>query len=202
MTDQTDRDNTHDDPASPASTDAVPEIEDAYEAESVGEESPLEDDPAAIDPTARILAADNGEGAGAVALDEAAPRLGADGDAGDAAAIDENEELQHAAVEPSSDEDRPSPIRALELSSHRIGVELKRIESRVRELLESRDPKRKRKLSGTARWQELEEDLLALRFSGRVDEGVLAEVRQLITRRHYLFSQLRFMAGTRPTWNT
>ena len=39
-------------------------------------------------------------------------------------------------------------------------------------------------------------------LAGRVDEQTLAEVGQLIARRQYLFTQLRFLSGTRPAWNT
>jgi len=89
-----------------------------------------------------------------------------------------------------------------ELSAHRVAVELRRIESEVRELLEERDPKRKRKLSGTHRWNELEDDIISWRFSGRFDEETLRRLQELIGRRHYLFHRLRFLASTRPTWNT
>ena len=89
-----------------------------------------------------------------------------------------------------------------ELSAHRVAVELRRIESDVRAILEERDPKRKRKLSGTSRWQELEDDIISWRFSGRFDEDTLRRVQELIGRRHYLFHRLRFLASTRPAWNT
>ena len=89
-----------------------------------------------------------------------------------------------------------------ELSAHRVAVELRRIESDIRTLLEERDPKRKRKLSGTHRWNELEDDILSWRFSGRFDEETLRRMQELIGRRHHLFRHLRFLASTRPTWNT
>ena len=89
-----------------------------------------------------------------------------------------------------------------ELSAHRVAVELRRIESEVRAILEERDPKRKRKLSGTHRWHELEDDILSWRFSGRIDEDSLRRLQKLIGRRHYLFHRLRFLSSTRPTWNT
>ncbi|MFH1107923.1 MAG: hypothetical protein V1790_01810 [Planctomycetota bacterium] len=91
---------------------------------------------------------------------------------------------------------------ANELSPHRVAVELRRIESEVRALLEERDPKRKRKLSGTSRWQELEEDIVSWRFSGRFNEDTLRRAQELIARRHHLFNRLRFLASTRPTWNS
>ncbi|MDO8631951.1 MAG: hypothetical protein Q7R41_15810 [Phycisphaerales bacterium] len=89
-----------------------------------------------------------------------------------------------------------------EFSAHRIAAELSRIEIEVRRLIEDCDPKRKRRFTGTRRWHELEEDLLSLRFTGRVDEDTLRRVFELIARRHFLFGQLRFVASTRPTWNT
>ncbi len=89
-----------------------------------------------------------------------------------------------------------------EFSAHAIAVELRRIEKEVRRFLENRDPKRKRKFTGTRRWLELEEDILALRFTGRIDEDTIRLLLQNIARRHHLFNQLRFVASTRPTWNT
>jgi len=89
-----------------------------------------------------------------------------------------------------------------ELSAHRVAVELRRIESDIRAIIEERDPKRKRKLSGTHRWHELQDDILSWRFSGRFDEETLRRLQVLIGRRHYLFHRLRFLASTRPTWNT
>lgn len=89
-----------------------------------------------------------------------------------------------------------------ECSPQRIAVELKKIEAEVRKLLEDRDPKRKRRLAGTRRWRELEEDLIALRYSNRIDEPTLETLQRLVQRRHYLFNRLRFLALTRPTWNS
>lgn len=196
-----DMDDTPDDQPSPGSEDEVPAIEDAYEAEAIAEAAPPEDDPAMLDTAARRLDGDNGEAAGMVSSEDPAVHLRSEEDVSDAAGIDEDP-LRSLDEGARTDEERLSPIRTLELASHRIGVELKRIESRVRELLEGRDSKRKRRLSGTARWLELQEDVLALRYSGRVDETALAEVSQLIARRQYLFTQLRFLSSTRPAWNT
>ncbi len=89
-----------------------------------------------------------------------------------------------------------------EFSGHKIAVELARVESDVRKIMDERDPKRKRKFTGTRRWQELEEDVIAMKFSGRMDETVLRELTRLVMQRHFLFGQLRFVATTRPTWNT
>ena len=88
------------------------------------------------------------------------------------------------------------------MSFHKIVVELNRVESEVRRLLDGRDTKRKRKLSGTRRWLELEEDIIGWRHSGKMDDSMIQQVQQLVARRHYLFRRLSFVAGTRPTWNT
>ena len=89
-----------------------------------------------------------------------------------------------------------------ELSTQRVAIERRRVEGQVRKLLEERDPKRKRKLAGTHRWHELEEDILSWRFSGRFDETVLQRLSELIARRHFLSRHLKFLASTRPTWNS
>lgn len=86
--------------------------------------------------------------------------------------------------------------------AHDIAGELTRVESEVRGILEAVDDKHKRKLGGTSRWHELEDDIIAWRYSGRIAEADLARLRQLVARRHHLFRQLSFLAGTRPTWNS
>ncbi len=91
---------------------------------------------------------------------------------------------------------------AEEVSAQRVYLELKRVEDEVRALLELKDPVRKRKLGGTQRWRDLEDDILNWRFGGRFDEDTLAAARELIARRQHLFERLHFLAGTRPTWNT
>ena len=60
-----------------------------------------------------------------------------------------------------------------ELSAQAVGADLKRIEAEVRSILENRDPRRKRKLGGSFRWLELEDDVRSWRFSGaaREDNG-------------------------------
>ena len=88
------------------------------------------------------------------------------------------------------------------MSAHRIAVELKRVETRVRELLSDRDSRRKRKLAGTYRWYELAEDIVIWRANRRIDGTTLDELHRLVCRRHFLFTQLRFAASTRPTWNS
>jgi hypothetical protein len=89
-----------------------------------------------------------------------------------------------------------------EVSAARIGAELRHIEQEIKTLLEGRDPKRKRKFAGTRRWLELEEDLLELKFTGRLDEETLSTIQRLVVRRHDLFRRLRFLSGTRPGWNS
>lgn len=87
-------------------------------------------------------------------------------------------------------------------SAHHIGIELKHLEDTIRDLLEPIDPRRKRKFSGTRRWHELEDDLRAMRFSGRVPETTIAQILQLVAKRHTLYRRLSFLSSTRPTWNT
>lgn len=89
-----------------------------------------------------------------------------------------------------------------ETNAQRIGLELRRIEADIRAMLEQRDPKRKRKMAGTRRWHELEEDILSWRFTGRFEEETLRRLSELIARRHFLFARLRFLAFTRPAWNS
>jgi len=89
-----------------------------------------------------------------------------------------------------------------ETSTPRIASELRRIESEIRELIEERDSRRKRKFSGTRRWHELEEDILTWKFTDRFTPEQLNHVQQLVARRHHLFHRLRFLASTRPTWNS
>jgi len=89
-----------------------------------------------------------------------------------------------------------------EFSGHKIAVELARIEADVRSILDERDPKRKRKFTGTRRWQELEEDIIGMKFTGRMGEDDLRELSRLVAQRHFLFTQLEFVASTRSTWNT
>ncbi|RJP34609.1 MAG: hypothetical protein C4547_10730 [Phycisphaerales bacterium] len=83
-----------------------------------------------------------------------------------------------------------------------LAVELKRIEARITELLEGIDPRRKRRLEGTRRWLELQDDIAAMRFDGRIDEARVREINALCAKRHRLFRHLNFLVATRPTWNT
>jgi hypothetical protein len=93
-------------------------------------------------------------------------------------------------------------LQDYEREVHDLLVEMKGIEENVRTLLAERDPQRKRKLSGTHRWHELEEDIISWRFTGRFDEASLRRLQELIGRHHYLFRHLRFLAATRPVWNS
>lgn len=184
-----------------ASDDAVPTIEDAYEADAPPDPVVGEDDPellshalepqTAVDETAEAVAAPPRVAA------SPAPRFADEEVAGDAEAIADEPE--------SAGREAPPAVEVWfdrETSSRRIAVELKRIEAEVRELLEGRDTKRKRKLAGTRRWLELEEDIISWRYSDRFDEPTLTRLQRLIALRHYLFQRLRFLAGTRQTWNT
>jgi hypothetical protein len=176
----------------------MPTIEDAYEPDEATGRAVGEDDPQFLDPTARSLAAetvqeDSESGSGAAS---AAKTAEAD-DTSDTGTL--AEEPGH----PGEATPKPTPTDwANELSTQRIAVELKHIETEIRRLLEGRDPKRKRKLGGTRRWRELEEDLISWRHSGRFEESTLDRLSELIARRHYLFKRLRFVTGTRPIWNT
>ncbi len=87
-------------------------------------------------------------------------------------------------------------------SAHHIGIELKHLEDEVRALLDPIDQRRKRKFNGTRRWHELEDDLRAIRFSGRLPEETIVKVLQLVAKRHTLYRRLSFLSSTRPTWNT
>jgi hypothetical protein len=186
----------------PRPSEDPPAIEDAYEPDAPREADVPEDDPQLLDPSARALEAETTESTegdppeGAAAEGVAKHTVGSD-EADDAASIPDEPD---AAA--SETEARKLRNWDRELSPHKVVVELKRVETEVRRLLEGRDGKRKRKLSGSRRWRELEEDILAWRHSGRVDEATLTRLHELVARRDYLFRRLRFLAGTRPTWNT
>jgi len=182
------------------SADDPPTIEDAYAAEDTATDAVVEeDDPRTADFASRSLEGPALELDADTLADSVAPAPGAlseDQGASDMVAVSTD-----AAAAPIAHPEQTGDWEN-ELSAHRVAVELRRIESEVRALLEERDPKRKRKLSGTSRWQELEEDIVSWRFSGRFNEDALRRVQELIARRHYLFNRLRFLASTRPTWNT
>lgn len=158
-----------------------------------------EDDPSLLDQSSRALesaAVDSGPGTQAGTPPQEEPSGAAD-DGGSDMALGTTDAAVTTTGHPEQTGDWEH-----ELSAHRVAVELRRVESDLRAILEERDPKRKRKLSGTARWHELEDDILSWRFSGRFEETSLQRLQELIRRRHYLFNRLRFLASTRPTWNT
>lgn len=175
------------------------EIENGYEAEPVPSEPLPEDDPSFLEPTARALEGEDDELA---AVEGESPKRD---EQAEAALRDEATGDADSITEEAGDlaDDSTRVVNwAREMSAHRVAVELKHIESRVRSIVADRDPKRKRRLSGTRRWQELEEDVLSWRGAGRFDDAALDELERLIARRHYLFRHLTFVTATRPTWNT
>lgn len=124
-----------------------------------------------------------------------------------AASTDDSTDVGTLSEEPVGAPTPPVPQRRAgdwqaEMSARRIAIELRKIETHIRELLQDRDLRRRRKLAGTYRWRELEDDLNELRTSRRVDPDTINEIQRLVYRRHFLFTQLRFAAATRPTWNT
>jgi len=190
-----DRENT------PPPSDDAPEVEDAYAPDESSDEPVLEDEPELLDSASRLLEDEPAEPdelreSGAPAPATVAHEAYEKEDAGDTDSISEGPE-----TEPDSAAATPREWDK-EVSARRVVIELKRVETEIRELLQDRDSKRKRKLTGTRRWLELEEDIVSWRFASRFDEETLARVRQLVARRHHLFKRLRFLAGTRSTWNT
>jgi len=182
------------------SADDPPTIEDAYAAEDTASDAVVEeDDPQTADLASRSLEGPALEPDADTLADSAVPASPASSE--DQGASDMAAASTDSAAAPVAHPEQTGDWEN-ELSAHRVAVELRRIESEVRALLEERDPKRKRKLSGTSRWQELEEDIVSWRFSGRFNEDALRRAQELIARRHYLFNRLRFLASTRPTWNS
>ena len=175
----------------------LPPIEDAATLdEPLGEV--VEDDPESLDGAARALDGEAAEDAGQETHEpEGDVRTVSSDDISDTGAI--------------ADDGKPAPLGQErsehhnwtdEVSAQKIAVELKHIETEVRQRLEGRDPRRKRKLAGSRRWNELEEDIITWRHSGKIDEPTLNRLHELVGRRHYLFRRLSFLAGTRPTWNS
>ncbi|MEK7757095.1 MAG: hypothetical protein AAB385_07770, partial [Planctomycetota bacterium] len=149
--------------------DEAPAIEDADQTDAAADQATFEeDDPSLMDRGSRSLEGAAAEGGGdteARDLSGLSPS-GADAEvASDTAAGPTESAAATTVIHPEQTGDWEN-----ELSAHRVAVELRRIESDIRALLEERDPKRKRKLSGTHRWNELEDDILSWRFSGRFDE--------------------------------
>ncbi|MBI4718259.1 MAG: hypothetical protein HY763_10675 [Planctomycetes bacterium] len=165
------------------------------------DDSLLEDDDPALLDAARHSLDDDGVIGGPVDVEATAISTAAEETAGeDAGAIDDSPDVPRTVPQRASEATHlgSDPLGA----STRIAAELRRIEEDVRRMLDIVDAKRKRKLSGTRRWLELEEDLIAWCHSGRISDGDFVQLRQLIARRHHLFRQLSFLAGTRSTWNT
>ncbi len=181
----------------------TPKIEDAYAPTTPAPESALtEDEPELLDRSSRALKADLGE---AEQLDEASAAEAAARSA-QAAEKDDTSDADSipddTSVTAEKAEDHEQIDWDNELSTHTIVVELKRIENEIRRLLNGRDQRRKRKLGGTRRWLDLEADILFWRHTSRIDEATLIRLQALTARRHHLFGRLRFLAGTRPVWNS
>ena len=129
---------------------------------------------------------------------ESTPPIGEDASSDSPEPLDEDD----ANIVTAPDTGQATESRGGETAVRDIVVELKRVETDVRQLLADYDPRRKRKLAGTRRWLELQEDILAMRYAGRMSEEWLDRLQELCVRRRHLFSRLKFLAGTRPTWNT
>lgn len=181
----------------PMDPEPIPEIEDANAPNEPDEQSVTEDDVELLDASARALEpADDSvssEPSGAPSAEQPASPVAVADDTSDTAAIVDDQK-------PANADKQRLPDWSNERSGHRIAVELKHVESRVRQLLENNDTRRKRRLGGTRRWQELQEDILAWRFSGRPDEATLAELHALIAKRNHLYDRIVFLSTIRPGW--
>ena len=192
-----------DQPAETTPADDTPEIEDAYAPPDAADDKvPADDEADLLEESARSLDAEPGQ---ADELDEETVATTAVRSA-EAAERDDTGDADSIPDEPTPAsqelEGQKPTVWDRERSPHKIAVELKRIESEIRGVLEGRDPKRKRKLGGTRRWLELQEDIVSWRHTGRFDESTLNRLQELTARRHYLFRRLCFLATTRGTWNT
>ena len=187
---------------SPNETEQTPQIEDANEPENIADSVPDEDAPELLSGLSRVLEdqLDDTENADAAAIEasKAAAAMAAQrDDTSDTEAISDGTDGGSEVQSPEKDTDWES-----ELSAHQVVVVLKRIETEVRSLLEGVDGKRNRKLSGSRRWRELEEDLISWQYTSRIDQTVLKRLMQLVARRDYLFRRLIFLSGTRQVWNS
>lgn len=173
---------------------------DADEAEMAGEETVLDEDESTVaEPAARSLGDDAGtvENSDKTALAEHTASVAGKDDTGDTAGI--NEEM----VDDSALSKGSVPLRwDFRRGANDAAVELKRIETEVRKLLDNCDNRRKRKLGGTYRWKELEDDLISWRFGGRINDDTINQLQRLIVKRNYHFQQLRFLSSTRTAWNS
>ncbi len=182
-------------------SEEAPPIKDDQDADDTAEQAAVEDDdPSLLNHSSRALEASNTESS--PNFQPEAPRATVPVGSGEGGASDMGMGPTESSASSSAEHAEQTGDWENELSAHHVAVELRRIESKLRSMLEEGDTKRKRKLSGTARWHELEDDILSWRFSGRFDESTLQRLQELIGRRHYLFNRLRFLASTRPTWNS
>lgn len=178
------------------SAEEIPEIEDSSAPDAAHtpiEENLAEDDPNLLDPATRTV-----EGA-----DDAQDGTPPDTQVASAAALGDDSSDTDAIAdegEPAGDTKDRLADSSTERKAHRIAVELKHVESEVRRLLENRDTRRKRRLGGTRRWLELEEDIISWRSTGRFEEDTLDQLGALIAKRHYYFDQLQFLSTVRPGW--
>ena len=195
----------HDESDLPPPADAEPtplhevEMENGYRADVPATADVPEDDATFLQPATRAVKGEEDELA---AVEGESPSTGEGPPVESAYELTSDAEGIADDAEPRTEEPAGGVNWQREMSAHRIAVELKRIETEVRSILAEKDPKRKRRLAGTRRWQELEEDVLSWHWGGRFDEAALGRLHQLIVRRHYLFRHLTFVTSTRPTWNT
>ncbi len=183
-------------PTPPESSEKLPAIEDAYAPSGpTGEDGIGEDEAQLLDSAARSFPHKDTEGAD----DDPKRRV-------DAARGDDTSDTDTVSAETKPSRGQATESRVpnwdREVSARAIIVELKRVETEIRQVLDTCDTKQKRKLGGTRRWHELEEDVIAWRFNGRPGDEVCRRVQQLVARRHYLFRRLCFLSATRPTWNS
>jgi len=192
----------HSEPTDPQPDEPI--IEDASESEHVGEDKDeaLEDNPedVRLDVAAREM---DSTDAGDAKTDEPRKRTRKRITEGEAEGAGDTDSIQEGPEDLlTRDPSVTQPDWGNVTSAHRIAVELKRVEGRVRELLEGRDGRRKRRLTGTRRWLDLQEDIISWRGGNRIDDESLNTLEQLVARRQYLFRRLHFLAGTRSGWNT
>ncbi|MCH8146510.1 MAG: hypothetical protein IH987_00730 [Planctomycetes bacterium] len=181
-------------------SEQAPQIEDAYEPEKSADDFPGEDSPELLSGLSRGLEdqPEDSEGIDAAALDASnAAAVAARDDDSDTAANLEESRGAGEDDQPEKDIDWES-----ELSAHKVVVALKRIETEVRSLLDGVDGKRKRKLSGSRRWRELEEDLIGWQHTSRINHSAHKRLVELVVRRDYLFRRLVFLSRTRQVWNS
>lgn len=186
----------------PTEPQQAPQIEDAYEPEKVADGVPDEDPPELLSGLSRVLEdqPEDAEGTDAATLEAsqaAAAAVAGRDDENDTDAILDPSGVASEDPQPEKDIDWES-----ELSARQVVVALKRIETEVRGLLEGVDGKRKRKLSGSRRWRELEEDLISWQHTSRIDNLVHKRLVALVARRDYLFRRLVFLSRTRQVWNS